>query len=160
MDRCSDRDFNPRSPCGLRHNSPYMPIRCRIFQSTQPMRAATVSAGNKRLRSLFQSTQPMRAATTGYSVENISSFISIHAAHAGCDRSRNFPLPAVQYFNPRSPCGLRLDSYLSLSRCREVFQSTQPMRAATTEPEFIRFASYISIHAAHAGCDISNLEKH
>ena len=56
--------------------------------------------------------------------------ISIHAAHAGCD--------------------LRFDNFALASL---VFQSTQPMRAATEAAyEKVKKES-ISIHAAHAGCD-------
>ena len=57
------------------------------FQSTQPMRAATVVTILKDfISTLFQSTQPMRAATTSWNTLRSESMISIHAAHEGCDK--------------------------------------------------------------------------
>ena len=103
----------------------------RGFQSTQPMRAATIFHFGKflhvrkisihaahegcdeqnpqaRLQAMiFQSTQPMRAATLPHASGEWQITISIHAAHEGCDKS----------FKKSRDCTL------------------------------------ISIHAAHEGCD-------
>ena len=57
------------------------------------------------------------------------------------------------YFNPRSPCGLRHVIKQQRAAVAE-FQSTQPMRAATRLRVVLRISLSISIHAAHAGCDI------
>ena len=85
----------------------------------------------------------------------VVSKISIHAAHAGCDDSFLKQIRGEQeYFNPRSPCGLRPDTHgdfiqsftisihaahagcdtllIMVRRLRGLFQSTQPMRAATS----------------------------
>ena len=54
-------------------------------------------------------------------------------------------------FNPRSPCGERLDAF-AIPSARPSFQSTLPMRGATfllVAPTIIK----ISIHAPHAGSD-------
>ena len=60
--------------------------REQIFQSTQPMRAATTFKKTINvLIKLFQSTQPMRAATMVEALQKKLKVISIHAAHAGCD---------------------------------------------------------------------------
>ncbi len=57
-----------------------------------------------------------------------------------------------RYFNPRSPCGERLDSvkeeYASL-----IFQSTLPVWGATPPPLTLRAAAEISIHAPRVGSD-------
>ncbi len=37
------RDFNPRSPCGERHNSILSSVKAVLFQSTLPVRGATAS---------------------------------------------------------------------------------------------------------------------
>ena len=80
-----------------------------LFQSTQPMRAATfVAMHHYSFNTRFQSTQPMRAATEKYGADITVELISIHAAHAGCDAlcvCRAVRVAAD--FNPRSPCGLR-----------------------------------------------------
>ena len=57
-------------------------------------------------------------------------YISIHAARVGCDQHHIRNQICQNYFNPRSPSGLRLDTFRVLeSVCR--FQSTQPEWAAT-----------------------------
>ena len=55
--------FNPRSPRGLRLQASIRTYYAKIFQSTQPKRAATKITGNDKILNLFQSTQPKRAAT-------------------------------------------------------------------------------------------------
>ena len=108
-------------------------IQETVFQSTQPMRAATDGRRSGcGIRITFQSTQPMRAAT-----------------HIGI-----FPGRWIGNFNPRSPCGLRQIANLE-GALNGQFQSTQPMRAATELKKSGEYNLYaISIHAAHAGCDI------
>ncbi len=129
-------DFNPRSPCGERRDSPVILSRCLLFQSTLPMRGAT------------------HIAVILYIP---SSFISIHAPHAGsdCDWVITKP-PEITFqstlpmrgatptkqmhpicytdFNPRSPCGER----------------HRPQSAK-------QLNSNISIHAPHAGSDVEIL---
>ena len=117
----------------------------------------------------------MRAATDSNDATAMRNFISIHAAHAGCDfqcqiryrRKVNFNPRSpcglrlfllcssvnFLYFNPRSPCGLRLKLSMVIVPS-SLFQSTQPMRAATSLEVSTSYATKISIHAAHAGCDI------
>ena len=103
--------------------------------------------------SVFQSTHPMRGATltfdpvTGVGVISIHAphagcdryvhqtallklFISIHAPHAGCDSVKLRTLMCPLNFNPRTPCGVR--------------RAQRRRNAARTS---------ISIHAPHAGCD-------
>ena len=125
------------------------------FQSTQPMRAATIlsfsysvigsisihaaHAGCDNLlanictSNIFQSTQPMRAATDPNFHVIVCVYISIHAAHAGCDLWRMLKIFLRMYFNPRSPCGLRRCLLQYLHQSDTLFQSTQPMRAATSQ---------------------------
>ena len=62
------------------------------------------------------------------------------------------PCSASKDFNPRSPCGERLvaeNVYFGDSK----FQSTLPMRGATTRHSSLDNPPYISIHAPHAGSD-------
>ena len=125
------KNFNPRSPRGLRLSSSSMPAPAKEFQSTQPKRAAT--------------KEP--------TLLSVKIDISIHAAQEGCDLSK----PNLNHwrddFNPRSPRGLRPDGRehkdiavdISIHATQEgcdrraeivlragiLFQSTQPKRAAT-----------------------------
>ena len=81
--------------------------------------------------------------------------ISIHAPHAGRDTNPNKPGTGNTDFNPRAPCGARLNMTcvaegietisihapragrdllsMLLSRSRSKFQSTRPMRGATID---------------------------
>ena len=94
----------------------------------------------------------MRAATGPACRGADRQKISIHAAHAGCDISSSSSLTVISDFNPRSPCGLR-PFFFNTFINPLIFQSTQPMRAATANPKSHIFQKGISIHAAHAGCD-------
>ena len=124
--------FNPHSPCGERRVFRSMPDTLHIFQSTLPMRGATVCAyyGKKYV------------------------VISIHTPHAGSDGCNWFNHSARNNFNPHSPCGER--------RCcttqrgiDSVFQSTLPMRGATAIHDCQGDWIPISIHTPHAGSDMA-----
>ena len=126
---------------------------------------------------VFQSTHPSRGATGGAGDAQHRAQISIHAPLAGCDRFHRKRKCARLYFNPRTPCGVRLWAMPPTFRIL-VFQSTHPLRGATLSspspalpathfnprtpcgvrprevadllPGFIE----ISIHAPLAGCDV------
>ena len=119
----------------------------------------------------------MRGATRVQGAGNHEIWISIHAPHAGSDADT---LPAADIradFNPRSPCGERRggcevyvadDDFNPRSPCGErpgrtctskrwyQFQSTLPMRGATPCPKGQDYRGNISIHAPHAGSDLSS----
>ena len=118
------------------------------------MRGATRRArGGLRIKSIFQSTRPMRGATKPHPARWLFHvIISIHAPHAGRDRTARKNLCCRSYFNPRAPCGARRFARLPFSAVSR-FQSTRPMRGATkkTAPPFKCIK--ISIHAPHAGRD-------
>ncbi len=78
-------DFNPRSPCGER--------RARSIPATPQL--------------TFQSTLPMRGATIFVMLKGANMTISIHAPHAGSDSDWYFRMLEELHFNPRSPCGER-----------------------------------------------------
>ena len=82
---CRLDHFNPRTPCGVR-----LPGR-----------------GAVRARRRFQSTHPLRGATMPAVTEAIGALISIHAPLAGCDARGFGHHEAVHDFNPRTPCGVR-----------------------------------------------------
>ena len=104
----SDTNFNPRSPCGERP----------VWSDVRPARGISIHAplaGSDAKaydpvpsRSSFQSTLPLLGATGGLR-----------------------RLPANLYFNPRSPCGERLNDFNN-KVIAIAFQSTLPLRGATT----------------------------
>ena len=104
----------------------------RIFQSTQPKRAATPSGFNLSRQSskVFQSTQPKRAAT---GIANIRD-------------------GDLKYFNPRSPRGLRLVRYL-LDFIVDGISIHAAQEGCDTKFKPLARRRSISIHAAQEGCD-------
>ena len=78
--------------------------------------------------------------------------ISIHAPRAGCDAAHNKRGGDARYFNPRTPCGVRL-RFLFKGTMTCIFQSTHPVRGATADGSREIPRGAISIHAPRAGCD-------
>ena len=124
--------FNPRAPCGARR----YPARYSDRQE-------------------FQSTRPMRGATTVPPMWFLPLCVSIHAPHAGRDHSPPSVRWACPCFNPRAPCGARpcrrrhtsrricfnprapcgaRPAIFRNQRSKHLFQSTRPMRGATSPP--------------------------
>ena len=147
--------FNPRAPCGARlrddlagpeafmfqSTRPMRGATCyykqthyaiRTFQSTRPMRGATFALYNVApVVFVFQSTRPMRGATGDLRIPRQCRRVSIHAPHAGRDCTPYGVPGACACFNPRAPYGARRPMILHTPR-RKAFQSTRPMRGATT----------------------------
>ena len=130
------RDFNPRTPCGV-----------RLLASICNQRPLT-----------FQSTHPLRGATPRVSDVGAMLNISIHAPLAGCDNWSAPEEAAILDFNPRTPCGVRLFTCLWHWTNRK-FQSTHPLRGATYHLRYLRIVLHISIHAPLAGCDNHSVEN-
>ena len=103
------RDFNPRTPCGVRLRAIKAKYAALIFQSTHPVRGATIAylesdSGDR----IFQSTHPVRGATR-----------ELFGISRGTGN-----------FNPRTPCGVRPRNRATHSSV-SLFQSTHPVRGAT-----------------------------
>ena len=79
--------FNPRTPCGVRQGEVIYIYTIVLLQSTRPMRGATCCV-NLYDRQVFGT--------------------SIHAPHVGCDPIISDRKYSFRYFNPRTPCGVRL----------------------------------------------------
>ena len=102
--------FNPRTPCGVRPFSAATVSPPSAFQSTHPLRGATIPRSQGGLGvEQFQSTHPLRGATDFPDGPVLLLLISIHAPLAGCD-TRTF----------------------TQSTRTNSFQSTHPLRGATT----------------------------
>ena len=81
-----DDDFNPRTPCGVRHgDDPQDGAQVYDFNPRTPCGVRRGGAGRWRLTCGFQSTHPLRGATKSL-------------GHRG---------NLLFYFNPRTPCGVR-----------------------------------------------------
>ena len=118
----------PLAGCDSWGNCPH-PSRSQ-FQSTHPLRGATLVCHRVIRVLVFQSTHPLRGATSVvlrlrvYQIDFnprtpcgvrlgdrrgvvALHVISIHAPLAGCDSVTPSPPTRTIYFNPRTPCGVR-----------------------------------------------------
>ena len=103
------RDFNPRTPCGVRLPVPGAPQTYeRISIHAPRVGCDRKRPGDHRRSSGFQSTHPVWGATQRHSLRRTGR----------CD------------FNPRTPCGVR-QAAGRLESKRIIFQSTHPVWGAT-----------------------------
>ena len=129
-----DRNFNPRTPCGVR-------------------RARAPDRGRGGRISIHA---PLAGCDFSHKKSPFTAHISIHAPLAGCDAPKEIIKRYTKYFNPRTPCGVRPSTargstawtmYFNprtLAGCDisragnwctiSTFQSTHPLRGATIYP--------------------------
>ena len=111
------------------------------------LRTATLGADN------FNPRTPcgVRPAVSRYGFREHHT-ISIHAPRAGCDLSQPSSCQPNSDFNPRTPCGVRRADSSPVTSA-PIFQSTHPVRGATSGRRRGQDGRGISIHAPRAGCD-------
>ena len=100
------------------------------FQSTRPVRGATFKEWERTTEAVFQSTRPVRGATTSASSAFVGFFSFNPRAPCGARRQCSDGRSCARRFNPRAPCGAR------------------PARIVRQHPPFA-----VSIHAPRAGRD-------
>ena len=116
-------DFNPRTPYGMRLNTPQLTKTRGQISIHAPLTGCDPgSMAKSKPSTRFQSTHPLRDATCP-------------------DHQSQY---SFRYFNPRTPYGMRQGGYCYIQRDRQ-FQSTHPLRDATKAYEYckssIRFQS-------------------
>ena len=147
--------FNPRAPCGARHHKPILHIGQQSFNPRAPCGARRGLGAYIALRIMFQSTRPMRGATMG--VSPLFRFLVFQSTRPMRGATQAFCVVRVREgFQSTRPMrgatcvwGARINA--------PMFQSTRPMRGATVVPEHIANRIDVSIHAPHAGRDISSV---
>ena len=125
--------FNPRPPCGERpvvHGELTEHIRISIHAPRAGSDAPTLIAPSEEYRISIHA--PRAGSDPAKVYDNYVLMISIHAPRAGSDDNGNNKTTPSSDFNPRPPCGERLNSVEALEE-RMVFQSTPPVRGATIE---------------------------
>ena len=127
-------NFNSHTPCGVRPImyivKYYMVLR---FQLTHPMWGATCDR-------------------CGFSVGALA--ISTHTPHVGCDPfSPDRYIGLIQDFNSHTPCGVRLFHCYTVFIWWENFNSHTPCGVRPSMPLISPFATKISTHTPHVGCD-------
>ncbi len=156
--------FNPRAPCGARLLTRHQRHFMRQFQSTRPVRGATlarkigtaflvcfnprapcgarpINHQHHEVTKMFQSTRPVRGATREGRLMGMAAVVSIHAPRAGRDYRRAGGMAGDRSFNPRAPCGARLGRAQRTLK-RESFQSTRPVRGATSSQTRNRYQTH------------------
>ena len=126
-------DFNPRAPCGARHNRSRQTRTCWKISTHAPLagRDQAMQAMLKAHR-YFNPRAPCGARHGRLEDMPQQQFISTHAPLAGRDWAfRRYDTAAV-HFNPRAPCGARLLWIGSETRFL-LFQPTRPLRGATAK---------------------------
>ena len=146
------QNFNPHSPCGERpfskssnqgdpYFNPHSPCGERLYIQLYPLQSQPISIHTPHAGSDLEKEQFFTA-----------EYISIHTPHAGSDTAQQFIDGCLGNFNPHSPCGERQrmgkKAYSGMT-----FQSTLPMRGATSGWTGCREDIRISIHTPHAGSD-------
>ena len=133
MEIVSLSDFNPRAPCGARRRKRrHRSGHCRNFNPRAPCGARHLPPERHEEILRFQSTRPVWGATCADSAGHISDHvISIHAPRVGRDFAASGKYQKeFSYFNPRAPCGARLNNFVD-SAVIAGFQSTRPVWGAT-----------------------------
>ena len=150
----SPKSFNPRTPYGVRQKSSAIGNLASIFQSTHPRGVRPKLLQSRNCRSINFNPRTREGCDASMSAVAKFNNISIHAPHAGCDPSDMIGVIMRRHFNPRTPCGVRRAWSRSWSRSIS-FQSTHPLRGATSIIIVIYPFQLISIHAPLAGCDMA-----
>ena len=171
------RNFNPRSPCGER--PPGGEIYCGAadrFQSTLPVRGATQHQSSRQSATKdFNPRSPCGERRVKGHKKIIGKYNFNPRSPCGeRPHCRSFSELLKNHFNPRSPCGERRDNPVEVGRvvgisihapragsdlaptlpCAPLtFQSTLPVRGATTLWDDTEGGWHISIHAPRAGSD-------
>ena len=147
--------FNPRAPCGARRFARRLSCaHVTAFQSTRPVWGATKAAAGDRPRQLISIHAPRVGRDGLHALFVQQGRISIHAPRVGRDAQPGERSWLCADFNPRAPCGARLqlsplpmygsgisihaprvgrDSGRRLAALRTTtFQSTRPVWGATS----------------------------
>ena len=149
--------------------------RTARFQSTRPVWGATLRLPPEVISpSSFNPRAPCGARRTIDHIRHSLTLVSIHAPRMGRDLWGVANPRQHDRFNPRAPCGARLRDDLAgpeafmfqstrpmrgattnmLRKNNGIeFQSTRPMRGATGDLRIPRQCRRVSIHAPHAGRD-------
>ena len=105
--------------------------REKLFQSTRPMRGATIKTDISTMRP--RNFNPRAPCGARPRLPSRFREIAYFNPRAPCG-ARRWDLPTtkirINYFNPRAPCGARLILRLIIP-VSALFQSTRPMRGAT-----------------------------
>ena len=150
------QNFYPRSPCGERL---YL-VRCQRPSSGISIHALLAESDEHAYQLVlwvlrFLSTLSLRRATKLVKANTRKHFISIHALLAESDSRTKTILAKIGDFYPRSPCGERRITTITICTASK-FLSTLSLRRATCAANCQHRSHQISIHALLAESDSTN----
>ena len=124
-------NFNPRAPYGARPNIRGVWMWWHSFNPRAPCGARRSRSSLLTERQGFNPRAPCGARRTIDHIRHSLTLVSIHAPRMGRDLWGVANPRQHDRFNPRAPCGARLRDDLAGPEAF-MFQSTRPMRGATT----------------------------
>ena len=145
-------DFNPRAPCGARHEQVRLSRSHCNFNPRAPCGARLCSGFVVFRKPEFQSTRPVWGATILFPSCLLAIAISIHAPRVGRDATVEESGLAAYHFNPRAPCGARR-SKTALYLSSQYFNPRAPCGARRMFSAAKKPRRAISIHAPRVGRD-------
>ena len=123
-----------------------------LFQSTLPLRGATVTLRPQSLIRRISIHAPLTGSDTGSANTEPESTISIHAPLTGSDYSA-MTICLSADISIHAPLTGSDRNYLIFWSPEKIFQSTLPLRGATLTPNPCQLSVPISIHAPLTGSD-------
>ena len=126
-----DGDFNPRTPCGVRR----IPIDGLAESINISIHAPRVGCDESAAKNAGD------------------ALISIHAPRVGCDALLSRLRKSGWNFNPRTPCGVRLQRFLAESMRKVISIHAPRVGCDERGPGGGQAGAGISIHAPRVGCD-------
>ncbi len=146
--------FNPRAPYGARQGDNQVLASAKHISIHAPHTGRDICAYPHGFTSnSFQSTRPIRGATVQHGTFPVRHWaISIHAPHTGRDTGPMRPWRPLSDFNPRAPYGAR-PAHCTTSRISDCISIHAPHTGR--DPGRGKPGRYlcISIHAPHTGRD-------
>ena len=147
-------DFNPRTPCGVRLHCGMLYTTLGLFQSTHPVWGATCQClSNAHAPPGFQSTHPVWGATSPFYRTYV--LIRYFNPRTPCGvRLRHVEIFCRGLnFNPRTPCGVRPPGCCNPRTGPPDFNPRTPCGVRRVVHHLTRTQGNISIHAPRVGCD-------
>ena len=148
-------DFNPRTPCGVRRPAAWAsPLFLINFNPRTPCGVRRTAFRRGKGWTAISIHAPLAGCDGQGLGDRRKGCISIHAPLAGCDdqlRSGKKAKQPISIHAPLAGCDVT-GEWITFEQAK--FQSTHPLRGATSGGFSTGCSVPISIHAPLAGCDL------
>ena len=144
--------FNPRTPCGVRPTLVRWVSMDVNFNPRTPCGVRPAIAAATPAKVLISIHAPLAGCDPAVAAADPRQRISIHAPLAGCDDKLSGPARPGDYFNPRTPCGVRRADWAAVA-LSDAISIHAPLAGCDCYYCYLLLCNSISIHAPLAGCD-------